>query len=105
MTHGRKLFSHWTNVVSRPWPPPSVCSCERCQLEQPSERGLDTLKFVGRQRSQFSFQTREGNGLDLLQMKHTRAQEGLGNSQFPTITSYGSGVRDDNDQREFIVRG
>jgi hypothetical protein len=66
MTHGRKLCYHWTNVVSRQWPPPSVFSCERCQLEQPSERGLNTLKFVGRQRSQFSFQTREGNGLDLL---------------------------------------
>jgi hypothetical protein len=36
-------------------------------------------------------------------MKHTRLQEELGNSQFPTITSYSSGVWDDNDKREFIV--
>jgi hypothetical protein len=81
----------------------SVFSGERNQLKQPSECGLYTLKFVGRQRSQFSFQTGQGNGLDLLQMKHTRPQEWLGNSQFPTITSYSSGVWDDNDKRKFIV--
>jgi len=38
-------------------------------------------------------------------MKHARPQKGLGNSQFPTLTSYSSGVWNDNDQCEFIVSG
>jgi len=65
---------------------------------------LNALPFVGRQLSEPSFQVNDGDGLDLLQVERPGFQERLRNREFPMVAPQCRGVRQDCDQRQFIIR-
>ena len=74
-------------------------------MQQADESRADSLELVRGQGTEFPLNTRQGNRLDLLQVKHTGGEEGLGYGQLPTIAAYSSCVRYYDDQREFVISG
>jgi hypothetical protein len=55
------------------------------------------------QYTEFSLQSGQRDGLNLLQMKCARLEKGLGNGKLPAVAANGCCVRNDDHQRQFVI--